>query len=163
MPDPTIKASDAIAAPLLDVLSLFDGPLQKVTFPDVDRAKLHELAVEVRRAADEVEKARALLTAAEATLDERRRALATRSQRALAYARVYAAEDLELREKLDRISLVVPQPRASAAMGAVPIDGEAAPKKRGRPRKSTGESLFEGGAPSGRESPSEAVEASAAE
>ena len=98
-------ASDPVPAALLDLLALFEGPLKSVQFPDVDRAVLSELADSVRASAEDVERAGAALLAARVALDERREALVRMSQRALAYARVYAEDDAELRAKIDTITM----------------------------------------------------------
>lgn len=109
-------ASDPVAAPLLELLAVFEGPLKDVRFPDVDRAVLVELADGVRASAEDVERAGAALLAAKAALDDRREALLRMSQRALAYARVYAEDDADLRAKLD--SIAMPKMRASAKSAA---------------------------------------------
>jgi hypothetical protein len=140
----------ALDGSVLQVISLFEGPLQSVSFPDVDRAALGELAEGVRRAADEVTAARARLDAAELTLGERQQALLARCQRAVGYARVYAAEDAELTKTLDAISLPRTTPRTSLASvdaGGAEADGAAPARRRGRPRRSRdGAPLFEASA-----------------
>lgn len=76
---------------LLTLLGLFDGPLADVRFPDVDRASLTEHAEQVRACASAVEAAEAALTEARLRLRAAREGLAQHGERALAYARVYAA------------------------------------------------------------------------
>jgi hypothetical protein len=140
-----------IDSSVLDLTKLFDGPhgpLQGVTFPDVDRETLLEHIDLVRRAADDVAQAQAMLAAAESALEERQSALMAKSHRAMAYARIYADENPALLSELDRITL----PRTSAlraerrentAPRLSSTRSETGGRPRGRPRKSTDEtSLF---------------------
>ncbi|MCC6552889.1 MAG: hypothetical protein IT372_07695 [Polyangiaceae bacterium] len=126
---------DPIHPALSDLLALFEGPLKGVRFPDVDHGVLGELAEAVRRAAEEVEQARALLEAAEAALEERRQALLSRGQRALAYARVYADGNAELRGEIDRIALPGSGLRVESREPEAAAAGEPARRRPGRPRK----------------------------
>jgi multidrug efflux pump subunit AcrA (membrane-fusion protein) len=126
---------DPIDSSVAAVVALFSGPLEGVSFPEVDRAKLNELVTDVRRAADEVEQARAMLDAASQALDENRRALHARAQRALSYARIYAEGDAAVRESLEGISLSQAQPATLRAELADAGTGPNTPKRRGRPRK----------------------------
>src|SRR3954466_15377885 len=93
------------------VLDLFKGPLAKVRFADIDAAGLASLAAEVESAAGEVNEHEGKLAELRQTLTERQEALLVLAQRALAYARVYAENNDELLEELNRISL----PRATKA------------------------------------------------
>ncbi len=88
----------------LRILELFSGPLRAVRFPDLDGETL-------AHAASAVEDARLAVAAAEASLDAARRALTDSedalertSERALAYARVYALERPELRAAIDAVA-----------------------------------------------------------
>lgn len=126
---------DPIDPALVDLLALFEGPLQAVRFPDVDHSTLTELAEAVRRGAEDVEQARAMLEAAEIALEERRQALLSRGQRALAYARVYADGNAELRGEIDRIALPGSALRAEPREPEAVPGGEPARRKRGRPPK----------------------------
>ncbi|CAN5794532.1 hypothetical protein BH09MYX1_BH09MYX1_51420 [soil metagenome] len=83
------------------ILELFAGPLKAVRFPDLDAETL-------TNAAAALEDARLAVTTAEASLEAARRALAEKedlleraSERALAYARVYAIERPDLRAVID--------------------------------------------------------------
>ena len=146
-------APDPVPAALLDLLALFEGPLKSVQFPDVDRAVLSELADSVRASAEDVERAAAALAAARVALDERREALVRMSQRALAYARVYAEDDAELRAKIDTITMpktrgpakspparspeavVDPVNQVDPASPGNEVVEAPAPRRRGRPPK----------------------------
>jgi len=105
------------------VLDLFKGPLANVRFADIDANGLANLAAEVESAAGEVNEHEAKLAELRQALGERQEALLVLAQRALAYARVYAENDDQLLEALNRISL----PRASK------------PRKAGAPKASATE------------------------
>lgn len=157
MPESPLRTAVDPAARAL--LTLFEGPLSSVRFPDVDHDILEELAAAVERAAAEVEQARTLLAAAEAELDARKTELLARAQRAKAYARVYAEGNVELGAQLDAIVLPrMPSRLGSHAVERPGAEPDVAPKKRGRPRKSAdGGTLFEGAAPAGDVAPAEDV------
>jgi hypothetical protein len=139
----------ALEPAIVELLSLFAGPLSGVRFPDIDHATLSELASEVELAQAEVEQVRALLTSSLAQLEARRAELHARAQRAKAYARVYAEGNAALQAELDRI--VVPKPGPQGATSMLRL-ADSEPKKRGRPRKvREPSSLFE--APSMLEAP----------
>jgi len=109
------------------LLELFAQELSELKFPDVDGRALEGAAQSLRGAAAEVERAEAALEAARRAKLEAEELLVGKSQRALAYARVYAEDQPELLAKLDAIAL----PRARK-----PADPDApAPRRRGRPRK----------------------------
>lgn len=111
------------------VLDLFKGPLAKVRFADIDATGLASLAAEVESAAGEVSEQEATLTELRRVLAERQEALLVLAQRALAYARVYAENNDELLEELNRISLPrATKPRkASAKTSATEVATEVAP------------------------------------
>ena len=124
----------AIPLPIQKVLELFTTSLAEVRFADVDGPTLLRLATEVEAAAE-------LLTAAQAALDaatpcRKQDALLQQTQRALAYARVYAENDEGLSAQLDAVGLPAcgaPIARGGSA-GAVRIQ-QPSPRPRGRPRK----------------------------
>ena len=99
VPDPVPAAARAI-------LDLFANELRGVGFPGVDAGLLGQLAEEVRARARDVEKAETALDAARAALDERIAALDTLSERGLAYARIYAADEPALAARLADLNLV---------------------------------------------------------
>jgi len=129
---------------LAKLLELFGTRLAEVKFPDVDATLLATDADAARQSATDVAAARsahlaaeAALATAEAALVERERALLLRAQRALAYARVFAADDAQLRAELDRIAL------PSTESGTSEATTRSLPgitfRKRARPRKPRGE------------------------
>ena len=106
----TLHDIDPVTQPVRDALPLFEGALKDVRFPDVDAASL-------ATSAQEVEQRFAELRRLEASIDEAKRAVADafegllqKTQRGLAYARVFAEGDDALRARLDAIHL--PRPKA---------------------------------------------------
>lgn len=131
---------ESLEPSLRELVELFAGPLATLTFPGVDSRALVTLAAQVETDATELARLEATVAALRARLAEARDELLPRAQRALAYARVYADGDgsAELSARLD--ALVLPRPRpprpapgSTAAASTAPTD--AAPRKRGRPRK----------------------------
>jgi hypothetical protein len=100
-----------LSQPLQAVVALFEGPLAGVRFADVDASGLGKLAAELTNVAAEVEQQETKLASLRQDLAQRQEALLALSQRALAYARVYAEDDEELLAKLNDIVL----PRAAKA------------------------------------------------
>jgi hypothetical protein len=100
-----------LSQPLQAVVALFEGALSGVRFADVDATGLGKLAAELTNVAAEVEQQEAKLASLRQDLAQRQEALLALSQRALAYARVYAEDDEELLAKLNDIVL----PRAAKA------------------------------------------------
>ncbi|MBK9036554.1 MAG: hypothetical protein IPL61_35780 [Myxococcales bacterium] len=119
-----------------ELVTIFAGPLASVSFPGVDGGALAALVTQVDDDAAELARLDAAAAALRQRLTDGRDDLHLRAHRALAYARVYADGDgsADLAARLD--ALVLPRsrtqrpPAASAAATA-----EAAPRKRGRPRK----------------------------
>lgn len=127
MPEPISPAVQSL-------LELFDDELKELKFPDVDAAALEAAADKAREAALAVERAELALDAARQALAERQEQLLAKSQRALAYARVFAEDAPELLARLEAIAL----PRLRKPAG--PVGEPPAPKRRGRPRKDASDS-----------------------
>ncbi|HEX5659419.1 MAG TPA: hypothetical protein VFX59_19625 [Polyangiales bacterium] len=117
----SIKFSDALTPFSREVLELYASDLAEVRFPDLDLKALHAQAAEVDEAQHAVDDLEAQLLEARQRVSERNAALKTRAERALAYARIYAEGNHALSERIDAI-------RGTPA---------SAPKKRGRPSKSS--------------------------
>jgi hypothetical protein len=139
LPRPADHA-DAVAAPLRDVIAVFDDDLQGVRFPDVDAAVLAEDVRVVEAAAAEVARAEAALESARRVLDDAQDALLSRASKAVAYGRVFAIGNEALMARLDAITL--PRPRARGAAPTAP-SAEIA-KRRGRKSTPPSETLFAG-------------------
>ena len=132
---PTLSPLDPISPALRDVLAVFDDALADVKFPDVDNAALQAQAKEVEERFAEVKRLEAALDEARRSLDDAQESLLSRSQRAVAYARVFADGDVLLSSRLESITL----PRSKAKSSSSPPAQATAPKKRGRPPKSAPE------------------------
>ena len=130
----------AIPSPVRTVLDLFASELADVRFGDVDTQALARVAADVQAAAEVVASAQASLESARGTLHDRQEVLLQQTQRALAYARVYAEADEALSAQLDAITLPRPARRARGEANAtdalvLSADPQPAPRPRGRPRK----------------------------
>lgn len=110
------------------LLELFQGPLRDVRFPDADGERLGAAVNAASAAAEAVAAAEAALETARASAVEKERVVAHETDRALAYARVYAADRPDLREVI-------------AAVTSRPL---AEKRGRGRPRKVVPPSAVEG-------------------
>jgi hypothetical protein len=128
---------NAIHPAVQALLDLFTTSLADVRFADVDGPSLARSAGEVEAAAKAEAVARSALEAAQLALQEKQEALLQRTQRALAYARVYAESDPTLTASLDAIGLPRATRRGSAADTLVlsAATSETPPRPRGRPRK----------------------------
>jgi hypothetical protein len=125
---------DPLPADVRAVIELFSTQLAKVRFPDIDAGTLRRQEEACRTEAEVVARAREALAAAESTLARRLEELAGTTDRALAYARIYADADPT------RATLAA----AIAAIATPSLQPEpaVAPKRRGRPPKRSAE-LFD--------------------
>ena len=112
---PAESRSDSLAPALRELLDVFERELAEVQFPGVDRTVLHDLAAQVEGEGQRVETLRQQLDEAQQILGDAQTKLVRAAELGLAYARVYAAEDAAL---LDRLS------------GLHVGNGESAPKRR---------------------------------
>lgn len=119
-------ARDPIPAGARAVVSLFEGPLAGVRFPELDAEVLSARASAVLEAQREVEALERALDEARARTCEANAQLATAAAAALAYAKIYARDRDELSPLVEAIVL----PQAGGGPGAA-----LAPRRRGRPRK----------------------------
>ena len=103
------------------LVELFEGPLRDVRFPDADLDGLTRAIDEAKNARDALIRAELALQAARQCLDDQTALIARRTERGLAYARIYAAERPELLEAVEAL--------AGGATTAAPS------RPRGRPRK----------------------------
>lgn len=142
------------------VLELFRGALSDVRFPDTDRVSLEALAEACCEAQLEVEALEAALESARARTRGAQEALHDHASRALAYARVFAIGQPELEEALaavrgpNKVEVRERDPKTASSSGQV--EGEVV-RRRGRPRKVSGEPLLS------MEEPSELASVGAAE
>lgn len=103
------------------LLDLFQGPLRDVRFPDADGDRLGAAVDAAVAAGEAVVRAEAALEIARGALLDQQRVVAQETDRALAYARVYAAD----------------RPDVRAALEAVTSRPATAKRGPGRPRKIT--------------------------
>ena len=94
-----------ISAPLRDLLSVFADELAELRFGDVDADLLEKAAALVQAAAAQRAKAETALEEAQTQLSLSRQAFADLGVRALAYARIFAENQPQLRARLDAIEL----------------------------------------------------------
>ena len=140
-----MDVADPIPPSVKALVDLFKNELSAITFPGVDGALLEQLAGDVQKYTEAVIKAEAAVEAARAALRESEEALAIKSQKALAYARVYAEDRPDIAAKVDfvaRVAGVAPTPSDTPKRERDP--GSDAPKRRGRkPRATAAESTTE--------------------
>jgi hypothetical protein len=150
MPDmPTSSLpSDTLPACAREVIALYADAMPDVRFPDLDLDVLEGAAAELRASLDRVKRATAELEAARAAAQAQAELLESRAERALAYARVFAHGDPALSDRIATIS----HHKAPAHPEA------AAPKKRGRPKKTDGDTTLFDTAPASAVRPVESIE-----
>jgi hypothetical protein len=112
-----------MSTPLDRLMDFFRAELASVQFPGVDAKVLDAASARVAAAQESVRRAEAELDSARSTLQAAQDEAAQKAQRALAYARVYAQDDTALLARLDEL--------------ASPPAPPAAPRRRGRPPKSS--------------------------
>ncbi|HWL85238.1 MAG TPA: hypothetical protein VNO21_05520 [Polyangiaceae bacterium] len=133
-----------IPSPVQALLEVFSGELADLRFGDMDAKGLAQIADEAQAATDAVTTAQATLDIARAKLLERQETLLHAAQRALAYARIYAETNDELRARLDGIALPRPAKRATATSAEelrkspTPMQAKTGDGRRGRRRKGEG-------------------------
>lgn len=156
MTDTTEPVSTVVSPELQKLLQLFSS-LPAVTFPELDPVSLQTDVARVKERHLEMLHIEAQLTAVRAALEEEQESLLKKGHRLHAYLAVYAESDEALSAKVETIALPRVK-RTAAAVKQVEVqlsaEGEVAPapKKRGRPRKtSTNEGLF--GEPAAAEMP----------
>ena len=86
-----------------ELLSLFEGKLGSVNFPDVSTELFNEAVEQIGAASKEVAQARAELSRAESRRADAEAVLVRLAEKGLAYAKVYAADDSELSELLSKL------------------------------------------------------------
>jgi hypothetical protein len=105
--NPSQAPSDAEPLPggIQQVLALFEGELAGVEFPEVGAQALASAVEERQARANELAAARAAAAAAESAMAESTQGLQRLAERAVAYAKVYAADNPELAAQLADIKL----------------------------------------------------------
>ncbi|MDQ3033101.1 MAG: hypothetical protein M3Y87_11835 [Myxococcota bacterium] len=137
---------DPVPALAREVIDLYRGPLEAVRFPDLDRDVLDAAEVELLEAQRALEEAERALERAREQVAEHGATLVSKAQRALAYARVFAEGQPELRERLDAIAA----PASKRGELAREPSSASAPRRSRRGRKNGGDdgaTLFEAPTP----------------
>lgn len=132
-----MDVADPVSPSIKALVELFKNELAAVTFPGVDGAMLEQLIGDVQRNTHAVVQAEAAVEAARAALRDSEEALAVKSQKALAYARVYAEDRPEIAAKVDVVSRIAGTSAPTNSASSVrERDGgsDAPPKRRGRPK-----------------------------
>ncbi|MDB4944021.1 MAG: hypothetical protein JWP97_3555 [Labilithrix sp.] len=83
------------------LLELYRGPLRDVRFPDADEGRLHASIDSMQAAQDALTQAELAVDAARSALRDQTEMVRQQTERAFAYARIYADGRPELREALD--------------------------------------------------------------
>ena len=129
-----VDEQDPVPAHVLELIEIFETHLPDVSFPGVDHDTLERQSLAVRSRASELhgareqlEQARASLEGAEVAHAQARAELLSTSHRALGYARVFAEEHPDLRERLERLA------KDAAPAGAAPV-AHARRRRKGRAR-----------------------------
>ncbi len=128
MSKPSLK-HDPLSVTAREVLALFAQDLIDVGFPDVDLHSLESAADELRALQLEAERIEAELEAARAHVAAQSSALTAQAERGLAYARVFAAANPKLAQKVAELG------QGNTAHSAPAVAG----KKRARARKGEGD------------------------
>jgi len=97
-------SADGPTAQLTRLAELFEQELGEVTFPGVDVRALEEAQREHSAATAEMAEAEQLAERARQAVQEQEASVANLVERAMAYLRVYAADDRELLAKLDELA-----------------------------------------------------------
>jgi hypothetical protein len=102
------NVSDAISAPIQDLLQVFKEHLSSVMFPDVSFEILEALIKKVASNTNELQEALAKVEAVRADLELNNNELLQKAVRGLAYARIYAEGNGPLLEQLSKITIGKP-------------------------------------------------------
>ncbi len=136
---PTSQAEtspESLSPAIRELLSIFEGELAKVQFPNVSAKILGDLAAQVSDESERVETLRQQLDAAQATLGEAQQKLVRTAELGLAYARVFAADDANLLQRLADLQVGPNEgPRRRKLEVAAPEGAVRLPAKRGRKPK----------------------------
>jgi len=133
---PAQTHSDSLAPALRELLDVFERELADVQFPGVDRTVLHELAAQVESEGQRVESLRKQLDEAQNILSEAQSKLVRSAELGLAYARVYAADDAVLLDRLSSLHVGnEPAPKRRKLEVAADDGAVRLPAKRGRKPK----------------------------
>jgi len=134
------SSTQALSPAIRELLAIFEGELATVQFPNVSAKILSQLATQVSHETQRAEALRQQLDAAQATLAEAQAKLVRTAELGLAYARVFAADDPDLLQRLAEIHVGAgdASPRRRKLEVAAPEGAIRLPAKRGRKPKQPG-------------------------
>jgi hypothetical protein len=136
MPNSHAEPSEALSPAIRELLSVFEGELAEVSFPNVSAKILKDLASQVAEESQRVETLRQQLDEAQTTLTEAQQKLVRTAELGLAYARVYAAEDADLLDRLSTLQVGPNEPPKRRKLEVAAPEGTVRlPAKRGRKPK----------------------------
>ena len=130
-----MDVANPISPSVKALVELFKNELSTVAFPGVDIAILEQLISDVQTYTDAVTKAEAALEAARTSLRETEETLTVKSQKALAYAKVYAEDKPEIAAKIDFVARIAGTSTPATSTRERDRDPSDGPKRRGRPSK----------------------------
>lgn len=99
-----MNSQPSLSSAVQQVIELFEDALEGVAFPDVDREVLQGRAERLASAQQIVAERQAALEAARAEVEQERAELQKLAGRALDYARIFAADDPALLERIEAIA-----------------------------------------------------------
>lgn len=133
---PAESRSDSLSPALRELLDVFERELAEVQFPGVDHKVLKDLAAQVDGESQRVEELRQQLEEAQNNLADAQTKLLRSAELGLAYARVYAADDAALLDRLSGLHVGAGEPKRRKLEVAAPGEGAVRlPAKRGRKPK----------------------------
>jgi hypothetical protein len=122
---PTTPKHDPTPPFARQLIDLYEDAMAEVRFPDLDLARLRAVEEALLAAQVELERAEAALDTMRCARDAQAQALSQHAERALAYAKIFAADDEALTSRLAELGRRQPGSSSNAAQ----------PRKRGRPAK----------------------------
>lgn len=125
--------TDLLPPDLQQLFVLFSS-LPNVRFPELEASSLQDDVARLKERHLELLHIEAQLAAVRAALDDEQDRLNKKGQRLHAYLKVFAEQDEQLANKLEALSLPRPK-RVPVVRVEASTEVQAAPKRRGRPRK----------------------------
>ena len=122
--------NEPIPSPVRDLVAVFAQQLADVQFPGVGHDELTALTARVEEHSNALEQAKTQALAAENGLNESRRELLAKAEQALAYAKIYAASDPTLLNRLSSIKLGKAPKKAVKTRAKAGTDNQDAPRKK---------------------------------
>jgi len=145
MNQPTHPSLQLTPEPVSQLIELFQSHEDKLRFPDVDASSLQVMVDEMESQVEKVDEAAALLDKAREELAEMQQRLLDNARKAHAYATIYAQNDEDMLEELDKIKMGTVQksarkrkPRSSKNSSASSKDGTKDSQSSAKPNDEEG-------------------------